>query len=68
VKNEETGTAEALRPPAGADGSNGQRLDESVQSRRERCGVRRDWEDAPGGNNVVLARGEMRRAVVVSVA
>jgi hypothetical protein len=68
VEDEERWTAEGYRQPACDYGSNVQRLDESCQARRGHCGVMRDGVGATGGNDVVLARGEMRRAVVVRFA
>jgi hypothetical protein len=68
VEDEERWTAEGYRQPACDYGSNVQRLDESCQARRERCGVMRDWVGATRGNDVVLARAEMRRTVLVRFA
>ena len=68
MKDEERWTAEGYRQPLYDYGSNVQRLDESLQPRRERCGVMCDGAGATPGNDVVLACGEMRRTVVVSFA
>jgi hypothetical protein len=68
VEDEERWTAEGYRQPAYDYGSNVERLDESFQARRGHCGVRCDGVDAIRGNDVVLACGEMRRAVVVRFA
>jgi len=68
VEDEERWAAEGYREPAYVYGSNVQRLDESFKARRERCGARCDGVGAIRGNDVVLARGEMRRTVVVRFA
>ncbi|MDO8479065.1 MAG: hypothetical protein Q7W02_23310 [Candidatus Rokubacteria bacterium] len=64
MEDEERWTAEGYRQPAYDYGSNVQRLDESFQPQRERCGVMYDGLGATRGNDVVLACDEMRRTVV----
>jgi len=68
VEDEERSTAEGYRQPAYDYGSNVQRLDESFQPRRERCGVMCGGTGAGRGNDLVLACGEMRPTVVVRFA
>ena len=68
MEDEERWTAGGTRQPAYGYSSNVQRLDESFQPQRERCGVMRDRVGATGGSDVVLACGEMRRIVVLRFA
>ncbi len=68
VEQKERWPAERCRQPAYDHGPNVQRLEESSQPRRGHDNVRRNGIDATGGNAAVRARGEMRSAVVMSLA